>query len=336
MITIAFFSNKGGVGNTSLVYHLAWMFCELGLKVVAVDLDPQADLTTLFLDEERWEELWPTGNHPLTIQGVVDPILQGVGDIKDPHIEKITDGLFLLPGDLGLSNFEDKLAQAWPFCHQQNEAAFRTTTSFYRAALLASDSLGADIVLLDTGPNLGAINRAALIASNYVVIPLASDLFSLQALRNLGPQLRSWRQSWEDLTIRNPDPQLPHPNGEMEPLGYILLAHAIRSHRPFRAYRRWMEKLPGEYRVSILNQPAAQNNDVESDPECLAILKQYRSLMPLAIEARKPMFFLKPADGALGAHGEAVRDCYRDFKKLAAGIAMKCTIPLPSRNLVSF
>ena len=41
---------------------------------------------------------------------------------------------------------------------------------------------------------------------------------------------------------------------------------------------------------------------------------------PLAMEARKPMFFLKPADGAIGAHVEAVRDCYRDFKALAKRI----------------
>ena len=61
---IAFFNNKGGVGKTSLVYHLAWMYAELGTRVVAVDLDPQANLTAAFLDEDRLEELWPDGNHP--------------------------------------------------------------------------------------------------------------------------------------------------------------------------------------------------------------------------------------------------------------------------------
>jgi chromosome partitioning protein len=56
---------------------------------------------------------------------------------------------------------------------------------------------------------------------------------------------------------------------------------------------------------------------VENDPYCLAALKHYRSLMPLAMEARKPMFRLKPADGAIGAHAQAVRDCYGDFRALA-------------------
>ena len=38
---LTFFNNKGGVGKTSLVYHLSWMFSDLGLSILAVDLDPQ-------------------------------------------------------------------------------------------------------------------------------------------------------------------------------------------------------------------------------------------------------------------------------------------------------
>ena len=63
MITIAFFNNKGGVGKTSLVYHLAWMYAELGLSVVAADLDPQANLTSMFVDEDQLATLWPDRSH---------------------------------------------------------------------------------------------------------------------------------------------------------------------------------------------------------------------------------------------------------------------------------
>ena len=59
------------------------------------------------------------------------------------------------------------------------------------------------------------------------------------------------------------------------------------------------------------------------------MLKHYRSLMPLAQEARKPMFFLKPADGAIGGHASAVQDCYRDFRELARRIADRCGVALP-------
>ena len=61
MKTITFFSNTGGVGTTSLVYHLAWMYSELGVNVVAADLDPQANLTSRFLSDDRLETLWAEG-----------------------------------------------------------------------------------------------------------------------------------------------------------------------------------------------------------------------------------------------------------------------------------
>jgi cellulose biosynthesis protein BcsQ len=55
---LTFFNNKSGVGKTSLVYHLAWMFSELGHTIVAVDLDAQANLTAAYLDEDELERLW--------------------------------------------------------------------------------------------------------------------------------------------------------------------------------------------------------------------------------------------------------------------------------------
>ena len=55
---LTFFNNKSGVGKTSLVYHAAWMLSELDRTVLVVDLDPQANLTAAFLDEDALAELW--------------------------------------------------------------------------------------------------------------------------------------------------------------------------------------------------------------------------------------------------------------------------------------
>ena len=57
MKTIALFNNKGGVGKTTLAYHLGSMFAELGHRVVLADLDPQANLSTMCLSECRLEEI---------------------------------------------------------------------------------------------------------------------------------------------------------------------------------------------------------------------------------------------------------------------------------------
>jgi chromosome partitioning protein len=323
MKTIAFFNNKGGVGKTSLVYHLAWMFADRGIKTLAVDLDPQANLTSMFIKEERLEELWPDGEHPNTVYGSIRPILKGVGDIADPHIEEITLGL--IPGDLGLSQFEDKLSDAWPRCHNSDEAAFRTMTAFHRLVQHGA-AHGAELVLIDVGPNLGAINRSALIAADQVCLPLAPDLFSLQGLKNLGPTLNKWREVWKDLLGKAPA-DVPMPKGAMQPVGYIVMQHGILNSRPVKAYQRWLDKIPQTYRESVLTEVTTSNVPaVADDPYMLALLKHYRSLMPMAMEANKPIFFLKSADGAIGAHQEAVWSCYKDFKKLAGKLAANAGI----------
>ncbi|MFZ4702393.1 MAG: ParA family protein [Candidatus Methylumidiphilus sp.] len=330
MNTIAFFNNKGGVGKTSLVYHLAWMFACNGLPVVAVDLDPQANLTSMFLDEDRLEQLWPDGDHPLTIYGAIQPIIKGTGDIKTPHLEKIHPNIGLVVGDLALSRFEDNLSDAWPRCHNKDEAAFRIMTAFHRVIERAVQQQNAELALVDVGPNLGAINRAAIIASEFVILPLAPDLFSLQGLKNLGPTLREWRESWKELLGKAPkDDDLSLPKGNMKPSGYVVMQHSMRDSRPVKAYQRWMDRIPSVYRESVLDVKSSKSRTlppVSKDPYCLSTLKHYRSLMPMAMEFRKPMFFLKPADGAIGSHVGAVKSCYDDFHSLASKIAEICGI----------
>ncbi|MBI1790642.1 MAG: ParA family protein, partial [Acidobacteria bacterium] len=199
MNTIAFFNNKGGVGKTTLVYHVAHMLSRRGYPTVAVDLDPQANLTSVFLDERQLEQLWDTdlkADDPTTILTFVKPILEGLGDIQEPELLPVGDDLWLLAGDLGLSRFEEKLSDSWPRGYSNDPAALRTTSAFHRIIQRAGQNAGATVALIDVGPNLGAINRAALLAADFLVIPLAADLFSLQGLRNLGPTVREWRKQW--------------------------------------------------------------------------------------------------------------------------------------------
>ena len=331
MKTIAFFNNKGGVGKTSLVYHLAWMYADLGLNVVAADLDPQANLTSMFLEDERLEAIWTDGGHKQTIYGAFQPLLEGTGDVAAPHVEDVSPGLSLVAGDLTLSAAEDKLSGQWPDCLDRKPRAFRVLSGMWRILMAAGKDVGADLVLIDVGPNLGALNRAALVAARHVVIPLAPDLYSLQGLRNLGPTLRRWQSEWKERLERRPDglADLPMPGGEMQPAGYVVLQHAVRLDRPVKAYGRWMARIPQEYRRSVLDETDSGTATIDTDPYRIATLKHYRSLMPLAQEARKPMFSLKPADGAIGGHMAAVQDCYRDFRDLAKRIADRCGIAIP-------
>ena len=67
-----------------------------------------------------------------------------------------------------------------------------------------------ELLLIDVSPNMGAINRSALISSDQICIPLAPDLFSLPGLRNLGPTLG-----------------LSLPKGTMQPVSSIVMQHGL-------------------------------------------------------------------------------------------------------------
>ena len=339
---IAFFNNRGGVGKTSLVYHLAWMYADKGLRVVAADLDPQANLSAAFLDEDRLEELWPDGNHPETICGCIQPLLFGTGEIAIPHLENVQEqrprnptdllegNLSLIVGDLALFGFEDDLSGRWSECLDRKERAFRVISAFWRIMQNAAalNEPKADIILVDLGPNLGAINRAALIAADYVVVPLSPDLFSLQGLRNLGPTLKRWREEWRERYSKKPvADNLEIPEGRIQPIGYIVLQHSVRLDRPVKAYDRWIAQIPQVYRGSVLGESEPSGISIADDPHCLALLKHYRSLMPMAQQAHKPIFHLKPADGAIGAHSQAAQDAYHDFEQLARLILNRAVVP---------
>lgn len=325
MISIAFFNNKGGVGKTSLVYHTGWMFAELGCRVLMVDLDPQSNLSIMALDEERLEQLWPDEAHPQTLFGAVDPLFGGTGDVRAAHVEPLSERVGLIVGDLALSRIEDDLSTEWPRCLEGRERAFRVTTAFWRVMKAAAEEHQADVVLIDVGPNLGAINRAALVAASHVVMPVAPDLFSLQGLKNLGPTLRRWRDTWNQARPKAATSLGEQPAGAMQPVGYVLMQHAERLGRPTKAYAKWQARLPHAYRESVLADPA-QPAIAEPDPHQIHRIKHYRSLMPMAMEARKPMFALRPSDGAIGAHQANVQQCYDDFRALVEEIVKRTGI----------
>jgi cellulose biosynthesis protein BcsQ len=188
----------------------------------------------------------------------------------------------------------------------------------------------AEVVLFDVGPNLGASNRAALVATDHVVVPLAGDMFSIQGLRNLGPTLLEWREGWQQRLQSYKSPELQLPRGDISPAGYVVQQHEVRLNRPVRAYTRWMDRIPREYFDAGLGRATQFGSTIEDDPDCLAMFKHYRSLMPMAHEARKPVFLLRPGDGALGSHGRAVQQAYQDFQQFTTTLLERIHLASPS------
>lgn len=137
-----------------------------------------------------------------------------------------------------------------------NERALDVTTALDLLSNLAAERVGADVIMIDVGPSLGALNRAALLACDHVIVPLAPDLFSLQGLENVGPTLREWRSDWQMVRERNlaGKPQASYPPHEFLPLGYIMQQHLARLDRPASAYAEWAEQIPRFFREKVLGE----------------------------------------------------------------------------------
>jgi cellulose biosynthesis protein BcsQ len=317
---VTFFNNRVGAGKTSLVYHLSFMLAKMGVNVLVLDLDPQARLTTAFVEESGLEQLWIDSSEPTTIYRSIEPLTR-MRDLLEPLVVPIDTRLHLIAGDISLSNFEEFLSSEWPdrTSVKSLDRSFRAITAFWQVARMAARKVEADLIIVDIGPNFTAINRSALIAGNAVIIPLGADICSLQALRNLGPVLGQWRQSWQELLENSSHPDFPLPTGEMKPLGYSVRHYNLRLGNPIEADDRWFNLIPRVYHETILGELIPETSP-GFDRACLATIKHYRSLMEMGQQARKPIFSLKPADGAVGAHALAVLQSYRDFENLARTI----------------
>jgi cellulose biosynthesis protein BcsQ len=327
---LAFSSGKGGVGTTSLVYHLAWMLSDLGHRVLAADLDPQGDLSTMFLDESELAELLEAEDAARTVYQAMAP-LATAGDIDRAAATKLGDRLALLPGDIRLSAFEALLSQSWTACLGRDVRPFHALGAFYQVLRRAATEMGADVVLVDVGPGAGAIQRAALLAADHVIFPVSAGVASLYGLRSLGPALATWRAEWAQRRQHFQDEHagatLDLPAGAMQPAGYVITRPFQHAGRGGRASEKGVELVPAVYLRDVLGDATAEIPALDADRHCLGRLKHYPSLMSMARDARKPISHLTPADGAIGAHVYAARDGTRELRALAEAIVERCQIP---------
>jgi hypothetical protein len=185
----------------------------------------------------------------------------------------------------------------------------------------AAQEIGAELILIDAGSNLSAISRATLIAAQHIILPLAPSLFSLHALRSLGPVLRNWRKDWQKyLDKLSADNTTTFPNDPMQILGYIVIRHGAYESRLVINYKSWFYKIPEIYYDAVMAEPENKLITVNEDPYNLFVLEYHDVLLPLAIEAHKPMFALKTADEVFGTLIYVVNKCLIDFRKIVRRI----------------
>lgn len=215
---ITVFNNKGGVGKTTLTFHLAHALADLGHKVLVVDLDPQCNLSIYCLTVDQIQELWDVENQfiddpgfqnardkmspkefkricsqPRTIHFLLKPTEEGTGDIQNiPPPVSIGNNLDLIPGRLTLHRFEEALARRWSEAFVAQPLALRTLGEIRRLIEEYGKKYAYDYVVVDISPSLGQLNKTILTTVDAFLVPCAPDLFSLYGIRNIGSSLSRW------------------------------------------------------------------------------------------------------------------------------------------------
>jgi cellulose biosynthesis protein BcsQ len=203
--------------------NIAAALAEQGKKVLLVDTDPQCNLTSYLVDADvvdKWldESDGPKGS---TIWSALKPFSEGIGDpLKIGSFER-QEGVFLIPGDIQLSKYENDLTQIWVECFQRKLHGFKGVTAISEIVNSVAEENDIDFIFYDVGPNIGPLNKVILLDCDYFIVPAACDLFSVRALKTLGKSLHDWILDWQVITQLAPDNILLLP-GRPAFLGYIL------------------------------------------------------------------------------------------------------------------
>ncbi|HBP6261515.1 ParA family protein [Pseudomonas aeruginosa] len=322
MHTLTFFNHKGGVGKTTLTVNVADALVDAGLRVLMVDADPQCNLTSFYLEEKLLDELLGESDdvNGGTIWSAIKPVVDGRGPIKPVDAYEIRDGLYLCPGDVLLADYEEELPAAWTGSFARRERDYDVMCALSRAAREMGARYAVDVVMFDIGPNVGPLNRAIILDSDYFITPVAADLFSLRALTTVGRALTRWINDWRTVRSLAATPALAAGllHGNPIYLGYVTSAYKVSSGRnSTRPHEYWEAKIAPRVKARVVDlligidpalAPFASHNK-------LAAIKNFHSLAPQAQDLGLAIGKLKGFVNS--GYNEQVAEANSEFSSLA-------------------
>ncbi|NVM64492.1 cellulose biosynthesis protein BcsQ [Mucilaginibacter sp. SG538B] len=317
MISISIFNNKGGVGKTTLLCNIAaYLKTHKRKKVIIIDADPQSNATIYLLPFDDIYELYKKPNSEKTINDLFKEYRKtSTYFSKDLPIHSSPRFMVdIIPGDPNISTYEDFLSKDW-FEGINGEPRGLNTTMIFKDLLIKLEAMGYDYAFFDVGPSLGAINRSVLLACDYFILPMSSDIFSLKAIENIELTVKSWQKSFkigldkysesemEQYTIRG-NPISPH----LKFLGYVTQQYTAKSVNGEKRAVKAFDKIIKEIPVNIAKHLVPINGTTEPIEYNLGEIQTLHSLIPLSQTANSPLFSLKADDGVVGAHFSKVKE----------------------------
>lgn len=248
MKKIALFNNKGGVGKTTLTVNLADALADLGKTVLLVDADPQCNLSAFYLEEDRLDQLLGGSSDSPgegTLWTGVQPVVRGEGGPTAIEPIEVQDRVFMIPGDVLLSDYEEELPQAWTDSFARKARGYNVLSALADVIALAARDREFDLVMYDVGPNVGALNRTILLDCDFFATPVAADLFSLRALSSVGRAVSRWVTDWKTIrSLASVEDRARILHGMPSYVGYVSSAFKVSSGaRKAKPHTFWEAKI---------------------------------------------------------------------------------------------
>ena len=172
MKTLVTANQKGGVGKTSTLVHLAFDFMERGLKVAVIDLDTQANASFTLKE-------YQSGIVASQLFRTVPP--EAWPETSLDYAEAEAPRMMLIAADVGLADMEKMML---------SEAG-----AGLRASIAVLAEQGFDVCLIDTAPSLGVAMVAALLAADYVLSPIELEVYSIQGIKKMVTTIANIRKA---------------------------------------------------------------------------------------------------------------------------------------------
>lgn len=258
MKILSLFNNKGGVGKTTLTYHLAHILATpieeggCGKRVLLMDLDPQSNLTIFSMNEDKVGKIWDEEqpfieddngfesakkklsqeeynkilNNYRTIHFLLRPTEEGISDedvLPPPVPLNESETLHILPGRLSLYKYEDIIAQRWSGAYLGESLALRAITKIRNIARDYAQKYQYDFVIMDTSPSLGTLNKIIISLADGFIIPTFPDVFSWYGIRNIGTAIKKWDKEFSTMmSLLSDEKTKDFPKSFVQFLGYTI------------------------------------------------------------------------------------------------------------------
>lgn len=284
---ISIFNHKGGVGKTTLTVNVAESLVKLGKRVLLVDSDPQCNLTGYLVEDGVVNDLLDTSDSPAgrTLWSAVRPLVEATGEAQPIKPIEITDGLYLLPGDVRLAEFEQELNSMWAETFQRKLKGFRGTTALSQLVNAVASAYAIDFVFYDSGPNIGPLNRVILLDSDYFIIPAACDLFSIRALKTLGHTMATWIRDWQTILELAPSDIYLLP-GHPQLLGYIPQRFRVYGGSYTAAHAEMLPQIERGIHADVVRVLEAEDPSLVPYPMSLLKIGEVKDFGTLAVASQ--------------------------------------------------